>query len=41
MRKTLKVFKYNITTFIGSDFCGQKVDQAEMIRKEVEKNLMH
>lgn len=39
MGKALKIFKESITTFSGSNFCEQKVDQAEVIRKEVERNL--
>lgn len=35
----LKIFKAIITPFSGSDFCGQKVVQGDVIRKEVDRNL--
>lgn len=37
--KALKMFKAIVTPFSGSDFCGQKVVQNEVIRKEVDRNL--
>lgn len=37
--KALKIFKAIIIAFSGSDFCGQKVVQAEVIRKEIDRNL--
>lgn len=39
MGKALKFFKESITSVSGSDFCGQKVIQAEVIGKEVQRPL--